>query len=358
MTLAGMRSLVGICVVGGLGASGFGASAQAAQLAKLSTFSPISARSGVAVWSKRHGDRFVLVAHRNGRSAQLPVASRRVPFDSQLGTNGKKRLVLTYSRCRREPTLQPDRTFGFIDYSTGSGCSVYEYNFGERTERRIRIEDRSAVWPAESAGHLAYFALAGSGYAKLKVITAHRVLSLGMGSITALGPTDEIHAAFPTGLAFDGRHIAFTWAIARNVCRPGGSSAATVGATQTEVWVASLPRAPRRKEVGCSGDDAYLFNTPTFAATARARYFRLGRGATPPAAPAISSLRQLDLSTGRVSVASAVQAVAGTSDGSASYYEIPSGRGYVITSGPPARFVATATGTRTSRTPPRCSSRC
>jgi len=66
----------------------------------------VDAQGGVIAWS-RYVTRehvFRLVIRRDSRTLVAPVAGRAVPFDLGVGTGADGRTVVTYSRCRREPS--------------------------------------------------------------------------------------------------------------------------------------------------------------------------------------------------------------------------------------------------------------
>src|SRR4051812_13543959 len=68
---------------------------------------PISAFRGQALWSSAvstNGNRrYRLRLWANGVARLLPVRSRTIPFDAQLGRDRSGHPVIVYSRCEAEP---------------------------------------------------------------------------------------------------------------------------------------------------------------------------------------------------------------------------------------------------------------
>ena len=96
---------------------------------------PISAFGDRLVYSRPVGRRFELVVLRAGRVSRLPVATRGVPFDVDVGPDRDGGSVAVYSRCAEEPSLS---YLGYnVAFRSGSGCRLFRYDFSEGAERPI-----------------------------------------------------------------------------------------------------------------------------------------------------------------------------------------------------------------------------
>ncbi|MGI8728884.1 MAG: hypothetical protein ACR2LK_02650 [Solirubrobacteraceae bacterium] len=96
---------------------------------------PIREWRGIAVFSVYDAgiDRFRLVISRNGGAPQrVPVATRPVDFDADIGPDSKRRPAIVYSRCERESPPRRD-------------CDLYRYSLTAEREDRIRNSDSDAA---------------------------------------------------------------------------------------------------------------------------------------------------------------------------------------------------------------------
>ena len=77
--------------------------------------------------------RYVLMTRYRGVTRRVPVRSRRVPFDADLGLTAAGGLAAIYSRCRRErvEAVGPD---GAPDPGFGEACRLHVYDFRRRRE--------------------------------------------------------------------------------------------------------------------------------------------------------------------------------------------------------------------------------
>ncbi|MCW3033830.1 MAG: hypothetical protein JWM60_2175, partial [Solirubrobacterales bacterium] len=87
---------------------------------------------------------WALMAYHDGRVAQLPVALREQPFDAGVGSDAGGAPVVTFSRCRRVPSV---RTVGeqggpggaLVEPQTGIGCRVRLLELRTGRERALPI---------------------------------------------------------------------------------------------------------------------------------------------------------------------------------------------------------------------------
>ena len=117
----------------------------------------LSAYAGQVVWSQQLSpDVNVLMRWRAGRVERLPVRSRKLPFDLDLGPDARGRAVAVYSRCPGEnPPSLPDRR-----------CDVYQLsltNGRERRLRRVSTSRASEFAPTIWRGNIAYASATRSG---------------------------------------------------------------------------------------------------------------------------------------------------------------------------------------------------
>jgi hypothetical protein len=119
----------------------------------------LSAYAGQVVWSEQITQGVnVLMRWRAGRVDRLPVRSRKVPFDLDLGPDARGRAVAVYSRCAGDNawgSALPDR-----------GCDVYQLSLTggrERRLRRISTSRASEYAPAIWRGNIAYASAERSG---------------------------------------------------------------------------------------------------------------------------------------------------------------------------------------------------
>src|SRR5215213_2522135 len=86
----------------------------------------VSAYDGRVVWSSaaRAGGRHRVRLWRKGRVRTVPVRSRPIPFDVDIGPGPRGGLRLAYSRCRREETGPQPLTW-LPSWGSGRGCDIF-----------------------------------------------------------------------------------------------------------------------------------------------------------------------------------------------------------------------------------------
>lgn len=141
----------------------------------------------------------------DGKVTAAPVASRRVPFDVQLGSAGDGHVRAVYSRCATEPRL--DAVDGLPLPATGRDCRLYRYDVGSAGERRIPGSG-SRFLPSVWNGELAFAMSEAHGR------TGVYVGSLtGQGSLRRLagGPPGTATGLGPRAVALRGSQVALVW---------------------------------------------------------------------------------------------------------------------------------------------------
>ena len=256
--------------------------------------SAVSIYNGRLVWSSfdpaRNG--FLLMTRVGGVTTPVPVATRSVPFDVDLGPDRNGETVAVYSRCRREPDFTTAVGNAIInqfpDWRSGRGCDLYKFDFDSGRETGVRaVSSKSAseflpsIWRARIAfarvyerrsgragqrAYLYYSSTAGSGQAKHLPAgprATDRVCTIRRGKRVCRVPVE----LGPTALDLRFRQLAFSW-----VTNTGGSCNSTSG-----VWIATITGRPfsgkrSRVQTVCSGDiQAFELLSPTIA-SARVHY--------------------------------------------------------------------------------------
>ncbi|HEX8103202.1 MAG TPA: hypothetical protein VF533_11355 [Solirubrobacteraceae bacterium] len=114
----------------------------------------VAAYGDLVVWSSFDPatKRYSLMSLAGDRIERLPIRSRAVAFDADLGLGPDGEVTAVYSRCGVEP--EPFEEQNFIpDYAAGRDCRLYRFSFEERKERRVRSPRRQgrgeflpAIW--------------------------------------------------------------------------------------------------------------------------------------------------------------------------------------------------------------------
>lgn len=99
---------------------------------------PVSFFRDRLVWSTfdqaRHG--YALMTHQGGVTSTVPVQTRGVPFDADLGPDENGDTVLVYSRCGQEPRFSAEGHAPPV-WSSGRGCNIFQFNFATGRETRL-----------------------------------------------------------------------------------------------------------------------------------------------------------------------------------------------------------------------------
>jgi hypothetical protein len=113
-------------------------------IATLSAPAPVSAYAGRLAWSAYDPSSrsYRLMTEAGGDAASaVPVGTRKVPFDVDLGPDRDGNVIAVYSRCRREPARRDPAISNAIaqmpDWSSGRGCDLYRFDFVSGHEAKI-----------------------------------------------------------------------------------------------------------------------------------------------------------------------------------------------------------------------------
>ena len=128
-------------------------------LAPAPVASGLSAYGGHAVWSARDATgQWRLVHWHAGTVTALPVPTRSVPFDADLGPGAAGAPAVLYSRCTTEPAA-PSGLARTPDWSTASGCDVYQAPLDGGTEQplaEVNTRYGSETTPSRWHGDVAF----------------------------------------------------------------------------------------------------------------------------------------------------------------------------------------------------------
>lgn len=188
----------------------------------------VATYGGWLVWSSYdpNTDNWHLVGRSSpsGPIERLPVAGRPMPFDVDLGPDGRMRIVAVYSRCEREPDA-----FGvfFPSYRHryGRGCRIVKLDLESGRETTLyRRSGASLIYPTIWRDRLAYVV---RGRYSDDLHLEQRVRRDGRTSTTELGraPAERTESPYagPTRLDLYGKHLVFGWETVVNNC-PGPSA--------------------------------------------------------------------------------------------------------------------------------------
>jgi hypothetical protein len=255
---------------------GAGPAAADVTVASVPNPTPISIYNGRVVWSSLDpaGNGYRLMTSVGGVTATVPVATRKVPFDVDLGPDRQGVTVAVYSRCAREPNFTTAVGNAIInvfpDWRSSRGCDLYKFDFDTGRESRVKgasskgaSEFLPSIWTTRIAfarvyerrsgragqrAYLYYSSTAGSGHAKHLPAGPRANLpfcTIRRGKRVCRVPVE----LGPTALDLRRRQLAFSWDTAtRNSCD-----------SSSGVWLDTITGRPfsgkrSRVQTVCSGD--------------------------------------------------------------------------------------------------------
>lgn len=261
----------------------------------------VAAYHGRVVWSAwdEGASAYRLTTSNGGGAAELlPVGTRTVPFDVDVGPDEHGRPVAVYSRCRREPvygslaelTWEPT-------WARGVGCDVYRYDFAAGRERKVRgasTAERSEFLPSLWRTRLAFAEIdpRRPGDAGLK--PRLRLLDLRHpkekpravpGGPAGLYPSGgdrrrnrTAGGPGPTAIDLYGTRVLFTWALIGADCSYDYPRTESDPVT-TQLWLARIGRrvTARRIDRACQSERVAFLQSPTLA-DGRISYIEAGPG--------------------------------------------------------------------------------
>ena len=234
--------------------------------------SAVSAYRGHVVWSRPAGRRFELMLWHAGAARRLPVPTRRVQFDADIGPGPSGGLVVVYSRCRRE-ALERHHFTRLPLYELGKRCTLYRHRIGARGEKRLArlsAPRGSEVLPAVWRDHVAFVRGGRVMRARADGTAAVR---LPAGRVSSRGELPPRVRA----LDIRGARVAYEWHADLARC-PGGPFTDFPG-DFSQVIVSSGSRRRRVLATGCDTDYPYAVESPSLG-QANVTYLLGARGGT------------------------------------------------------------------------------
>jgi hypothetical protein len=203
-----MRRLIGFTLA--LAAIG-AAPAHAADEAKLDRSSPIAAYGGRLAWSAYDSatKQYALVTKFQGVVTPVPIATRPVPFDVDLGPSASGSTVAAYSRCRVDAPPA----------NRAQGCDVYTFDFGTGKETRVvdaSAPDANESWPSVWRTRIAfardYDNKPGLGYIYTRTLSGGKPSTrMPGGQRSVCDRCNPLPGSKATQLDLYGTRLAFTW---------------------------------------------------------------------------------------------------------------------------------------------------
>lgn len=140
-------------------------------LVPLKTKTPIAASQDRLVWSEYDANTkaYTLKSKVGSEVTSLPIATRTIPFDVDLGSDQSGNAVAVYSRCDSEPRTRDatwDLYLFYQEWDKASGCKVYQFDFQTNQESTLSLgrPGYSNVEPSIANGKVAYISFKDGRY--------------------------------------------------------------------------------------------------------------------------------------------------------------------------------------------------
>ena len=148
----------------------------------------MSAYGGDVVWSQYDSAsmRWTLRRWHGGVESRVPIPSRDVPFDADVGPDVSGRPVVVYSRCAVEPDGPPTGFEPSPAWARARGCHLHEFDLLRGRDHRLRTldaRDASDTTPAIWRGSVAFVRRVRQGYPEIVIDRNGRVSRLPTGSV-------------------------------------------------------------------------------------------------------------------------------------------------------------------------------
>ena len=220
----------------------------------------LDAYGGYVIWSSLDPatDRYSLRVLAGERLETLPVPTRPVPFDVDLGPGPEGEIVAVYSRCRRDLERGPAV---FSRPVRGVGCRLFTYSFATRAERKLpRARNHASEFsPAVWKDRLVFFSQSGGIRSRISLRT--RSLD-GPAAGKRLQAGSRGPSAGPVDIDLRGRRIAFTW---QGVDGEPASGDGRSLDSRSEAWMATVGgKRKRLAQVPADGDAPVLVSATVF----------------------------------------------------------------------------------------------
>lgn len=198
---------------------------------------------GITVFNERRpggfgpgSDRYFLTVLVNGQRQRLPVEPRLgVPFDIDLGPDGKGNVVAAYSRCEQEPHIVSvlerfgARVFSrpYPAYTAGRRCDIFRFDFSTMGQSKLAgastnhaSETLPSIWKDEVAFARVYEQRSGQR-GRLPYLYI-RPLADGRSERQPGGRRGTNGLPGPTRLDLYGRRLSFVWNYSTREATQGG----------------------------------------------------------------------------------------------------------------------------------------
>lgn len=254
---ASLAAVVVVGLVGATPAAGQTPPKSTTTLSVESRDTRLAAYDGSLLWSSYEPRlrRYALKALVDGVVQKLPVRTRRIPFDADLGPGPDGRLNAVYSRCSNEKEQQVAASPA-QEVLNRRGCRLWRFDFGRRRETRIDTSTpraasdfRPTIW----RGRVAFGRLSsGSGVPRLYVRSGSK------GQVRRVRkPRTRLSGAATIYLArldLRGDRLISSWQYREAQCR-SRETARVTGDSASDIFIGSVRRSQRRLLDACDQDE-------------------------------------------------------------------------------------------------------
>jgi hypothetical protein len=184
----------------------------ASEITSIGPPTPFAVYKGTMVWSAREnsGAYQMLMRKGDGDVRRLPVRTRPIPFDVDVGPTSSGGILAVYSRCDIDQAWDQHQ---MPDYRSGKRCDIYKLDLATGKEERftkINSSDGSEYWPSYWKGTVA-FARAYEKDPSNPNLYSKVVSSSAPSQQEKIGPRGS-RSSTPLHIELYGSRIAFAWA--------------------------------------------------------------------------------------------------------------------------------------------------
>ena len=185
----------------------------ASELTSIGPPTPFAVYKGTVVWSARENSGSYQLLMRKGDDdvRRLPVRTRPIPFDVDIGPTSSGGILAVYSRCDIDQAWDEHQ---MPDYRSGKRCDIYKLDLATGKEERftkINSSDGSEYWPSYWKGTVA-FARAYESDSANPNLYSKVVSSSEPSQKEKIGPRGS-RSSTPLHIELYGSRIAFAWAL-------------------------------------------------------------------------------------------------------------------------------------------------
>ncbi|RKQ86388.1 hypothetical protein C8N24_4399 [Solirubrobacter pauli] len=114
--------------------------------ASVAAITPVAAFRGTVAYSRYERGAYALILRRDGHEIRARTAPRAVPFDVDLGPDGRGVTVAVYSRCATEPAYAGTGAVTYPGGGSAQGCRAVLYDPATARERVLTDGYLPAIW--------------------------------------------------------------------------------------------------------------------------------------------------------------------------------------------------------------------